>query len=69
MTNIYGNTPTQTWTDPATGVVYDAATMEPLPVAGDDLGELPGHSTELTDIDQTEIDDFVSRLGIDPESH
>lgn len=56
------------WTDPATGVMYDSVTMERLSVAGADLGELPGRSTELGDIALGEADAFAALLGIKPEN-
>ena len=56
------------WTDPATGVVYDAATMEPLPTVGDDLGELSGSTQRPQDLPTAdEIDGFAALLGLDPE--
>lgn len=67
MANIYGDRPAQTWTDPDTGVVYNAATMTPLPTAGRDLGELPGRSKELDELTSEEPDGFAALLGIEPE--
>lgn len=55
------------WTDPDTGVMYDSVTMERLSVAGTDLGELPGRSTELGDIAPGEADAFAALLGIESE--
>lgn len=55
------------WIDPATGLAYDARTMTPLPVAGEDLGELPGRSTELGEIADDAAEGFAALLGIDPE--
>jgi len=70
MSNIHGNPPVRTWTDPSTGVVYDAATMAPLPTAGEDLGEIAGPMTTRPEQapTQEQVDEFAKALGIEPDA-
>lgn len=52
------------WTDPATGQIFDARTMEPLEAAGDNLGEKHRDTSGLAPIDVADPDAFARMLGI-----
>lgn len=61
------NNNTQVWTDPTTGIVYDAATMEPLPTVGADRGEKPSLPKDLAALTDEDIAATARLLGTEDE--
>lgn len=55
------------WTDPVTGQLYHRQTMEPVTVAGENLGERPSAPTDASPLTDDDVAAFAAQLETNHE--